>query len=121
MVGNGWSLFPEVLVDTSGDSGGYPYSNNVVGANPTHGRERFPMGTGGGGRQQRRQQEARGKRYRHLEMLGFENMEDEEVGGWKTCKSFREVDLAPHKKVLQYVFLCGRKGRQAWIVIGGYR
>ena len=37
-------------------------------------------------------------RYRQLNMIGFENDAGEEEE-WKTCRTYKEKDLIPHKKV----------------------
>lgn len=41
-----------------------------------------------------------GKGYRKLNMLGMEAAGED--GKWKTCRTYKETDLVPHKKVSQF-------------------
>lgn len=45
----------------------------------------------------------RGEPFRKLNMLGFLKTAPAAKDGWKKCRTYREIDLAPHKTVCMYV------------------
>lgn len=101
----GWSLYLVCLFGTprraapwsgtsAGTRGGILGLDGGAGANSDH------SGGDVGVRQPKnsRKEGTPGRRYRQLNMMGFERG-DGEGGEWETCRSYEEEKLAPHKKV----------------------
>lgn len=132
LVGSGRLLLRTTDKYSDGNSnnnfgGNIHVQNGIAGDGPQH--------------HDRRPEHAHEKRYRHLNMLGFERGDGKEGGakrGWKTCKAYKEAKLSPQRKV-PGVFgyrkkklkhgtecaVCGKPGRRNILstvsVVGVYR